>query len=149
MALSSTVGGPAGQRHPSGLLLGDGHRDRLCLRVGAGLLVGGPWARHRLASHLPEADDLGPGPDGRALALGVLRDMLDEVVDARIPALVLRPFSHGFPPNSPRAISGIPDRSPEFPCPPIHHTPGKSSRLHCYKDMVIPVRIVAGAGSSR
>src|SRR5688500_201061 len=95
---SSTVGGPAGQRHPSGLLLGNGHRSRFRLRVGAGLLMGRPGARHRLARHLEHVDDLGPRPQGGALAFFVLRDMLDEVVDTRIPALVLRPISHGVSP---------------------------------------------------
>src|SRR4051794_22404516 len=68
----SAVGRPAGQRDAPGLLLGDGHRDRFRLRVGARLLVGRPGTGYRLTGHLPQADDLGPGPDGRALALGVL-----------------------------------------------------------------------------
>src|SRR5437870_4421215 len=139
---SSTVDGPAGQRHSPGLLLRDGNRDRLRLGVGAGLLVGRPGTGHRLTRHPPQVDDLGPGPDGRALPLRILRNVLDEVVDPRS-------ISHGAPPISTRVISVIPGTSPEFLCPSIHHTPGESSRLHCYKDMVIagPVTATPPAGA--
>src|SRR5581483_2805916 len=83
MAPSSAVGRSARQRDAPGLAFGDGDGDGLRLRIGEGVLVGRPRSGYRLAGHLPQADDLGPGPAARALALRFVRDVLDEVVNTR------------------------------------------------------------------
>ena len=48
--------------------VGHGHRQRVFLGIGSRLLVWRPWSGHRLAGDLEVIHQLGPGPDGRALA---------------------------------------------------------------------------------
>ena len=74
--------------------VGDRHREVLVGRVGAGLLVRRPRARHRLGRGLQVLRELGPRPDRGALP--GLRRVLDQLVHA--------PVRH--PPTPPRACGG-------------------------------------------
>src|SRR5215472_14516045 len=81
-----------------------GHCDRQGVLFGVGprLLVGAAGAGNRLACDLQIVDELGPGPDGRALS--GLRRVLDELVQTRIPVAMPVGFnSHGTLPAFGRA----------------------------------------------
>src|SRR5579864_3192766 len=66
--------------------VGDGHRERLVVRIRSRLLMRRPRSRDGLAGHLEVVDQLRPGPDGRALAR--FRGVLDQLVEPRVTAAV-------------------------------------------------------------
>src|SRR5215472_4175572 len=78
------------------------YRQSVLFRVRPRLLVWRPWTGHRLASDLEIVDELGPGPDGGALA--GLRRVFDQLVQTRIPvAMPVGLYSHGTLPAFRRA----------------------------------------------
>src|SRR5262250_3092187 len=70
-----------------------------------------PRAWHRLAGDLEIVDQLGPGPDGRALP--GLRRVLDQLVQARVALAV----TAGFDPHWHRSCCW----AASMPSPAIHH----------------------------